>query len=128
MLGREVRTNVTLWALLLLACSVSLLKGQDYDPNGKPHEDKGATASELVSGASTSISGMVKLDTRVGWNFTKNLGYDVGVPYLLDTRPGIFTGTSGRIGYVDYPYIGCRFFFGCYSGVTSSASVGEGTG
>ncbi len=80
----------------------------------------------MVSGSSTSISGMVKLDTSIGWNFTKNFGFDVGVPYLFDTRPGIFTGTANRLGYVSTPYVGCTFFFGCYSGIATSSRLWAG--
>lgn len=74
---------------------------------GSSREDKGPTASEMISGTSNSIEGGVVFDTNVGWNFTKHFGVDVGLPYMLMTRPGIFAGTSNRLGYVNYPYIGC---------------------
>jgi len=124
MCTRVLRNYLALEVILLLSCAV--LKAQDYDPNGTPHEDKGPTFSELFSGASTSISGMLKLDTSIGWNFTKNFGFDVGAPYLFDTRPGIFAGTANRPGYVSTPYVGCTFYFGCYTGLATSSRLWAG--
>ena len=96
--------------LLLLTSSVSLLRGQDYDPNGQPHEDKGATASEMVSGSSTSISGMVKLDTSIGWNFTKNFGFDVGVPYPVRYPTGDFHRHRQPARVREHPVRGLHVF------------------
>jgi hypothetical protein len=125
MVARQVRKYVTLLVLLLVT-SVSVIKAQDYDPNGKPHEDKGVTASELVSGSSTNINGMATLDTSIGYNFTKSFGFDVGIPYLFDTRPGIFTGAGNRPYYVSSGVAGCTGFFGCYAGLTSSSRIWAG--
>jgi hypothetical protein len=69
---------------------------------------------------------MLKLDTSIGWNFTKNFGFDVGAPYLFDTRPGIFAGTANRPGYVSTPYVGCTFYFGCYTGLATSSRLWAG--
>lgn len=76
--------------------------------------ENGPTASEVFSGTSTSVSGMLGFDTSVGWNFSRHFGVDVGVPYFLYTRPGLFEDTAGYQGYTTYPYEGCTFFFGCY--------------
>ena len=122
--ARKYLKHLVWGTVLVLTCSV--LHAQDYDPNGKPHEDKGPTASEIVSGSSNSIGGMVKLDTSIGWNFTKNFGVDVGVPVMFATRPGIFAGTSNRLGYVTTPFIGCTFFFGCYTGYSTSSRIWTG--
>jgi hypothetical protein len=110
----------------MLLLSSLALKAQDNQSNGNSPEDKGATATEVFSGSSNSISGMLKSDTNIGWNFTQHFGIDVGVPYLFNTRPGIFAGTSGRLGYVNYPYVDCTFFFGCYSGVATSSRIWTG--
>ena len=127
MQGKDVRKYTPfVLTLLVMVLTSPTLKGQDYDPNAKTSEDKGPTASELISGSSNSISGMLKFDTSVGWNFTKNFGVDVGVPYMFNTRPGIFAGTSGRLGYVNEPYVGCTYFFGCYTGVETSARIWAG--
>ncbi|MGH9406361.1 MAG: hypothetical protein ACRD3D_11070 [Terriglobia bacterium] len=104
---------------LLVVCS--MLKAQSVDPN-----EKGPTASELISGSSTSIGGMLMFDTSVGWNFNPHFGVDVGIPYLFDTRPGLFANTSGRIGYVNYPYVGCTYFFGCYAATATSSRLWAG--
>ena len=109
----------------LFACSV-LLQAQDYDPNAKQNENKGFTASELISGASTSINGMVTFDSSVGFNFTKNFGFDVGVPYLFDTRPGVFTGAGNRPYDVSNDQASCNGFFGCYTGITGNTRFTAG--
>jgi hypothetical protein len=114
---------VVISAVLLLTCAA--LMAQD-NWNGKLGEDRGPTASELFSASSTSVSGMMMFDTAVGWNFSKNFGFDAGVPYLFDTRPGVFASTSGRIGYVNYPYVGCTYFFGCYVGIETSSRMWAG--
>lgn len=112
--------------VLLLACSALMAQDNNNGNDKNGQENKGPTFTETFSGSSTSISGMLNMDTRVGWNFTRHLGVEVGVPYLFDTRPGIFAGTSGKIGYVNYPYVGCTFFFGCYYGVATSSRLWAG--
>ena len=111
--------------LVVLVLGCSGLMAQDTW-NGKIGEDRGPTASELFSASSTNVSGMLMFDTSVGYNFSKNFGFDVGAPYLFDTRPGIFAGTAGRTGYVNYPYVGCTYFFGCYYGVATSSRLWAG--
>jgi len=101
---------------------------QDYNHHDSDHqsyftEDKGPTASETISINSNSISGMVKFDTNIGWNFTKHFGFDVGVPYMLNSLPVFFAGTAGRLGYVSEPFISCSYFFGCYTGVATSSRI-----
>ena len=125
MIARKFRKYLPLTVMLFLLTGPALLAQTD-NSYGNSEQDKGATASELISGSSTSISGMVKFDTNLGWNFTKHFGVDLGVPYLLNTRPGIFAGTSGRIGYVNYPYVDCTYFFGCYYGEATSARIWTG--
>ena len=111
---------------LLLTCSVMQAQDNNSADGNWGDEDRGPTATEVFSGSSTPISGMLKADTSLGWNFTKHLGVEVGVPYLFDTRPGIFAGTSGKIGYVNYPYIDCTFFFGCFYGIATSSRLWAG--
>ncbi|MGH9326920.1 MAG: hypothetical protein ACRD2B_09600 [Terriglobia bacterium] len=120
---RKTEIQLALWGamVLLLAALCPALKAQNTDPS-----EPGPTASELVSGTSTSVAGMVMFDTNVGWNFTQHFGVDAGLPYLFDTRPGIFANTSGRLGYVNYNYIGCTYFFGCYIGTATSARLWAG--
>ena len=89
-------------------------------------ESTGPTASELITGNSTSVSGGLTFDSSVGWNFNKHLGADVGIPYLLLTRPGLFEDTAGYRGYVQSPFVGCAFFFGCYYGVATSPRMWAG--
>lgn len=81
--------------LALSSFGVSFLYAQA--PPGTKSET-GLTASELFSGSSNSVSGMLNFDQSVGWNFTPGLGVDVGVPYSLVTRPGIFESTNGYQG------------------------------
>jgi len=100
-------------------------QNQGYS-QGKWGEGKGPTFTELFSGFSSNVSGMLKFDTSVGWNFTRNFGFDAGVPYFLETRPGLFAGTAGRLGYVSTPFLGCTFFFGCYTGVATSSRLWAG--
>jgi len=76
--------------------------------------ESGPTAAEVVSGTSTSVSGGLMFDTSAGWTFNRHFGVDVGVPYLLFTRPGLFEDTAGYQGYIPEPYQYCDFFFGCY--------------
>ena len=80
----------------------------------------------MITASSNSISGILKMDTTIGWNFTKNFGVDVGVPHLFNTRPGLFAGTAGRIGYEEQPYVACSYFFGCYTGVANSSRIWTG--
>ena len=121
---KYVQLGFTFTLVLVFGCLT--LKAQDYDPNGKPHEDKGPTFSELVSGSSNNVSGMLKLDTSIGWNFTKNFGADIGVPYLFNTRPGLFDSTFNRPGYVSSPALFCTYFFGCYTSVITSSRMWTG--
>ena len=123
MSAKEVGKYLLLGLVVVFGCSE--LMAQDTW-NGKIGEDRGPTASELFSASSTNVSGMLNFDTSVGWNFSKNFGFDVGAPYLFDTRPGVFASTSGRIGYVNYPYVGCTYFFGCYYGVATSSRMWAG--
>jgi hypothetical protein len=121
-----VRKCLPLAVIGFLFVSGAALKAQDNQANGNSSEDKGATATEIFSGSSNSISGMLKTDTNIGWNFTQHFGVDVGVPYLFNTRPGLFAGTSGRLGYVSYPYVSCSYYFGCYEGVATSSRIWTG--
>ena len=89
-------------------------------------ETVGPTASEVFSGRSTSVSGMLSFDTSVGWNFTTNFGTDVGLPYFLITRPGLFEDTAGYRGYISFPAVNCDFFFGCYYTLTTSPRMWAG--
>lgn len=93
--------------------------GYAQNPSNTGRES-GATASETVSGTSTSVSGGLMFDTSVGWNFNRHFGVDVGVPYLMFTRPGLFEDTAGYQGYIPVPYQFCDFFFGCYYAVGTS--------
>jgi hypothetical protein len=110
--------------LSLVSFGPSVLQAQS--PPAPIGSETGLTASELFSGSSNSVNGMLSFDQSVGWNFSKNFGVDVGVPYFLDTRPGLFESTTGYQGYVQYPYVGCTFFFGCYYGVANSPRMWAG--
>ena len=129
---RRVSMCLGLGSMVFLLLTCTVLEAQDNynfgygDTNGKRNEEKGPTASELFTASSSNISGMLSFDTSIGYNVTKNLGIEAGVPYLFDTRPGVFAGTSGRLGYVNYPYVGCTFFFGCYTGIATSARIWGG--
>jgi hypothetical protein len=112
-------------AIFLSLFATSMLQAQNLG-NPNMNENVGPTASELFSGSSSSLGGGLTFDTSVGVNFTKNFGADIGVPYFLITRPGIFESTPGQNGYVSYPYVGCTFFFGCYYGVATSARMWTG--
>ena len=74
-------------ALSLSLLAASLLHGQtsaNASTNGQNSgyaqnpansgESVGPTASELISGTSTSVSGSLNFDTSVGWNFSKHFG------------------------------------------------------
>jgi hypothetical protein len=115
--------------LPVLACLLLVgprVNAQDSDHTSYFSEDRGPTASETISANSNAITGMVKFDTNIGWNFTKHFGIDVGVPFMLNTRPGLFAGTQGRLGYVSYPFVSCSYFFGCYAGVATSSRLWTG--
>jgi hypothetical protein len=114
-----------IWVVSLCLFTSSALQAQNAG-NTASSEDVGPTASELISGRSNSISGNLVFDTSVGVNFTSHFGADLGVPYFLLTRPGIFAGTSGRSGYITYPYVGCSFYFGCFAGTTTSSRLWTG--
>ncbi len=123
---KQVRKSMYLMGVASLSLlATSTLRAQNLG-NQTANEEKGPTASVVVSGNSTSVSGGLSFDPSVGMNFTKNFGVDVGVPYFLYTRPGIFASTAGRNGYVSYPFVGCTFFFGCYTGVTTSSRMWAG--
>jgi len=124
MSGKIAGKYLQLVAIVCAFASSGLMAQDNW--NGKIGEDRGPTASEMFSASSTSVSGMMMFDTSVGWNFSKNFGFDVGAPYLFDTRPGVFAPTSGRIGYVNYPYVGCDYFFGCYYGIATSSRMWAG--
>lgn len=88
--------------------------------------ESGPTASEVVSGTSTSVSGGLSFDSSVGWTFNRHFGVDVGVPYFMFTRPGLFEDTAGYQGYIPIQYQACDFFFGCYYGVGTSPRMWAG--
>lgn len=120
---RQVKPRIYIAAGISLLFFASSLGAQTASSGS---ENTGPAASELVTGSSTSLGGMLKFDTGVGYNFTKNFGADVGIPYFLVTRPGLFEDTLGHPGYVSYPYIGCTFFFGCYTGIATSSRMWGG--
>lgn len=123
---KQVRKCVLLvWVVSLCFFASSALEAQNVN-NTSASEDVGPTASELISGRSSAISGVLTFDTSIGVNFTKNFGADIGVSYHLVTRPGIFASTSGRSGYVTYPYVGCSFYFGCFFGTATSSRLWGG--
>src|SRR5690242_6186786 len=105
--ARQAKSYTYLAAGISLLFLASVMRAQS--PASATGENTGPTAAELVSGSSTSLGGMLKFDTSVGYNFTKNFGADIGVPYFLVTRPGLFESTLGQAGYVSYPYVGCTF-------------------
>jgi len=123
---KKAQTYWRLAPLALIFVLAPALKAQDPSENTNPWEDKGATANEIVSATSNSISGMLKFDTNIGWNFTKHFGVDVGVPYMLNTRPGLFSSTQGKLGYVSFPYLDCTYFYGCFYGVGTSSRLWTG--
>ena len=100
--------------------------GYAQNNSGINGEGVGPTASELITGNSTSVTGGLTFDSSVGWNFNQHIGADVVIPYLLLTRPGLFEDTTGYQGYVQYPYVGCAYFFGCYYGVGTSPRMWAG--
>ncbi len=131
MAAEVFRRHLHLIALVMVLVIAPQVKAQDSDKTHHQdadqyayhNEDKGPTASETISINSNAITGMVKFDTNIGWNFTKHFGFDVGVPYMLNSRPGFFAGTTGRLGYVSYPFVSCSFFYGCYEGEATSSRI-----
>jgi hypothetical protein len=125
-LRQDRRLVILITAIFLASFAVPTLRAQTVG-SAAPSEGVGPTASELVSGSSSSVGGMLSFDTSVGMNFTKNFGADIGVPYFLVTRPGIFASTQGRTGYVSQPFVACSFFFfGCFTGVSTSSRMWGG--
>src|SRR5579863_9411153 len=127
MQNRSTGNRLWIGSIAFVLLSGAALLAQDNPPDEHPvGEDKGPTASETIYLNSDSISGMAKFDTNLGWNFTRHFGFDVGVPYMLNTRPGLFASTNGSLGYVNYPYVSCDYFFGCYYGVGTSSRMWTG--
>src|SRR5690349_12687690 len=110
----RARRYIYLSPLLALFVAVAISGSASAQNNYISNETLGPTASEVFSGTSTSVNGMLNFDTSVGWNFTKNFGADVGVPYFLITRPGIFEDTAGYRGYISFRTLNCDFFSGCF--------------
>lgn len=66
MYAREILKYLPSTLIVALLLTGSTLRAQNDDQNSKHDEDVGATATEMISGNSTSISGMVKFDTNLG--------------------------------------------------------------
>ena len=124
---RYIYLSSLLALFVAVAISGSASAQNNYSTNNySTNETKGPTASEMFSGTSSSVSGMLSFDTSVGWNFTKNFGADVGVPYFLITRPGIFEDTAGYRGYVNFRSLNCTFFAGCFYTLNTSPRMWAG--
>jgi hypothetical protein len=63
-------------------------------PTDKADEEKGFTFYETFQGSSNELGQVMKLDTTVGYDFTKHYGVDFGLPFYF-VNPSSTETTSG---------------------------------
>ena len=82
------------WRFLPLAFAFAISTLGQQKPTDKADEEKGFTFYETVQGSSNELGQVMKLDTTMGYDFTKHFGVDFGLPYYF-VNPSSTETTSG---------------------------------
>jgi hypothetical protein len=64
-------------------------------PTDKANEEKGFTFYETFQGSANELGQVMKLDTTVGYDFTKHYGVDFGVPFYFVSPSSTETSSGG---------------------------------
>jgi hypothetical protein len=78
----------------LLALVIAIPGFGQQKPTDKADEEKGFTFYETFQGSTNELGQVMKLDTTVGYDFTKHYGVDFGVPFYM-VRPSSTETSSG---------------------------------
>src|SRR5437870_1767677 len=82
-----------IFALLALAIAISAFAQQK--PTDKADEEKGFTYYETFQGSTNELGQVMKLDTTVGYDFTRHFGVDFGVPFYFVSASSTETSSGG---------------------------------
>jgi len=64
-------------------------------PTDKAEEEKGFTFYETYQGSTNQLGQVMKLDTTVGYDFTRHFGVDFGVPFYFVSPSSTETSSGG---------------------------------
>ncbi len=81
------------FALLPLAITIPAFAQQK--PTDKAEEEKGFTFYETFQGSTNELGQVMKLDTTVGYDFTRHYGVDFGVPFYFVSASSTETSSGG---------------------------------
>jgi hypothetical protein len=96
------RLLLSLFAPLLLTTHAAAQSSES-----SPEQEKGMVFYEQFQGSSNTLGRIMKLDSRVGYNFNQHLGIDAGVPFYFVHASSASGNTSGNgLGNV---YVVLRF-------------------
>jgi len=82
-----------IFALLALAITIPAFAQQK--PTDKADEEKGFTYYETFQGSTNELGQVMKLDTTVGYQFTRHFGVDFGVPFYFVSPSSTETSSGG---------------------------------
>lgn len=106
------RQAITLTAFLLLITLAAPLAAQSNSASQRgPQDDKGFTSYAEFAGSSNSEGQVYKLDSSVGYNFSKHFGMDLGVPIYFVRASSSTTGGSTSNNGMGNPYVDMRLKF-----------------
>ena len=81
--------------LALLALAIAIPAFAQQKPTDKADEEKGFTFYETFQGSTNELGQVMKLDTTVGYDFTRHYGVDFGVPFYFVSASSTETSSGG---------------------------------
>ena len=85
----------TLYSVLMLLMSVTVgVSAQQIGNTTKAQDDLGWTSTMSFEGSTNSSEHVLDLNSSVGYNFTKHLGADLGVPFSFVSSSASTTSTT----------------------------------
>ena len=79
----------------LLALAITIPGFAQQKPTDKADEEKGFTYYETFQGSTNELGQVMKLDTTVGYQFTRHFGVDFGVPFYFVSPSSTETSSGG---------------------------------
>lgn len=83
------------WRFAILTLALATCGFGQQKPTDKANEEKGFTFYETFQGSSNELGQVMKLDTTVGYDFTKHYGVDFGLPFYFVNPSSTETSSGG---------------------------------